>query len=146
MRVGSVTRGSRSWPWAGAALVVMLAALLHLLACAHGPATFEAVRADSLLLTSSTADAQLPADARQEQVAAGQPSPTHDTEAHRCSLDGPTAQPPRACGHPAAEPTLDAPSDLPCADHTVTAPSDTGSAQPPLSAGHVRALLGVWRT
>lgn len=146
MRVGPVTQWRRSWPWAGAVVVALLATLLHLLACAHGPTTIEAVRSDSLLLTSSTVYGQLPADEQREPAAAGQSSPTHDTEEHCCSLDGPTAEPPRPCGHPAVAPTPDAPSDVPSADHAVSAPSDTGLAQPLLSAGHFRACLGVWRT
>ncbi|MFJ9710188.1 hypothetical protein [Streptomyces sp. NPDC101234] len=148
MRVGSVTQGSRSRPWAGAVVVALLAMLLHLLACAHGPTTTEGAGVDSLLLASPTACGQLPAATPRQPVVTDQSSPAQDPEGHCCSLDGPTVQPPRPCDRPAVAPAPDAQSAVPSSDDAVMSLPAPGpaAARPPLSAGHTRARLGVWRT
>ncbi|MET9831974.1 hypothetical protein ABZ078_22345 [Streptomyces sp. NPDC006385] len=146
MRAGSISRSSRSTARAGAALLVILAALVHVLACAHGPTAGAAGRADSLLLVSSAACGQ--AHERPEQTTAQQTAPAHNSGVHCWGMDEPTVQPPRdiAVAGPAVH-------DDPAAEHLgvqlpPAAPAlQSLSLMPGLpSAGQTRACFGVWRT
>ncbi|MEU9191230.1 hypothetical protein AB0D14_43450 [Streptomyces sp. NPDC048484] len=133
----------------GAALVVLLAALIHALACAHGPTASAAGRADSLLLTSAATSGQAPEQPQpQPQTKAGQTVPAHHNGVHCWGLDEPTAQPPRDLA-------LDVPTVhvAPLAEHLGTQlppaspalhPSPSTPGVP--SAGQTRSRLGVWRT
>ncbi|MGC5244215.1 MULTISPECIES: hypothetical protein [Streptomyces] len=130
----------------GAALLVLLAALIHVLACAHGPTATAAGRADSLLLTSSAASGQ--AAERPQQTTDGQTAPAHHSGVHCWGLDEPTVQPPRDVA--LAVPTV---HDAPPAEHLDTRPPPASPAlqpSPPTpgapSAGQTRSRLGVWRT
>lgn len=144
MVAGSVLRADRPVPRAGAALVVLLAALIHLLGCAHGPTPTGIGRADSLLATTASwARASTPADDASERSA---PRPGENRE-HCWGGDVPTVQPPR-----------DIASPVPAAHSVPASAADTGmlgpakpgpppgSAQRPARPGRARARLGVWRT
>ncbi|WP_420036165.1 hypothetical protein ACN2WE_31580 [Streptomyces sp. cg28] len=135
MKIPSVRRGDRPGAWAGAALVVLLAALLHLLACAHGPVPDGAGRADTIAATSAVA--------------------THGTDGRgegdvRCrGMDEPTAQPPRdrtpaetVRSAPAAEPRLSSPEP----SRGLSAGAGRHTECSPHSPQRDRARLGVWRT
>ncbi|MER5949023.1 hypothetical protein ABT127_23530 [Streptomyces sp. NPDC001904] len=138
MKILSVRRGGRPGAWTGAALVVLLAALLHLLACAHGPAADGAGRADTIAATSAAVS--------HATTAAHRTDSGGDGDARCRGMDEPTAQPPRdrapaetVRSAPAAEPRLSSP-----------APSH---GRPPGAGRHTecsapgdRARLGVWRT
>ncbi|MFD8388694.1 hypothetical protein ACFV2N_05645 [Streptomyces sp. NPDC059680] len=163
MRAGSVTiRSSRSVPRAGAVVVVLLAALLHLLGCCHGPATAETLRTDALTQVPPGGCGQQPTDGHREtasgqgtygpdaygQSAAGQGTPAPDEDAHCCAADEPTVQPsrhPRPSGPPLPAVLL---SDPPGPAPAVPPPVRQHSPAVPAvsSAGDARALLGVWRT
>ena len=126
--------------------MVLLAALLHVLDCAHGPTAAQAGRADSLLPASPVSCAQ-PAQ-RSPQTTARQTAPAHDREVHCCGLDEPTLQPPRDVV-PAAPVLHDAPPAEPSgAQSPPTFPTGQPSQLPtgPSSPGRARACLGVWRT
>jgi hypothetical protein len=83
MRAGPVYRDGRAVSRTGAAILVLLAALLHLLACAHGPAP----AADSLPAgpAAAVAIAVVTADSDAE----------HGPDQHCCHEDEPTIQAPR---------------------------------------------------
>ncbi|QLJ03445.1 hypothetical protein HZZ00_22305 [Streptomyces sp. NEAU-sy36] len=126
MRAVSERRSSRSLPWAGAVLALVLITLMHVFACCHGPTAGPAQRADVL-------------------VSAGPGAPSPDHQSHCQGLDEPTAQPPRDAG----------PVDPPLAALAPAGPLDAAPAvpapalpcaSPASSPGHARALLGVWRT
>lgn len=146
MRAGSVSRSGRSAAWTGAALLVILAALVHVLACAHGPTAGEAGRTDSLLLTSSVACGQ--AHERPDQTAAQQTAPAHDSGTHCWGMDEPTVQPsrdtatamPEVHDDPAAE---DLDVQLPPAPAALRSLALIPGLP---SAGQTRARFGVWRT
>ncbi|MFE6891486.1 hypothetical protein [Streptomyces sp. NPDC057694] len=139
MKIQSVCRGGRPGVWAWAALVVLLAALMHLLACAHGPVPDGAGRADTIAATSAVAT-----------HGATTPSPDGSRDADgdaRCrGMDEPTAQPPRdrtaaetVRSAPTAEPHLSSP--VPTRER---APAATHHSE--CSPQRERARLGVWRT
>lgn len=142
----SVSRSSRSVARTGAVLLVLLAALVHVLACAHGPTATRAGQADSLLLASSASCGQAPE--RSERTTARQTGPAHDSEVHCWGLDEPTVQPPRdvALAVPAVH-------VAPSAGHLGAQPPTVPSARGPSlpapgvsSAGQTRSRIGVWRT
>lgn len=125
---------------------MILAALVHVLACAHGPTSGVAGRTDSLLPTSSVACGQ--AHEQPEQEAAQQTTPAHNSDAHCWGMDEPTVQPsrdiavavPKVHDDPAAE-------DLGVQLLPASPASRSLSLTPGLpSAGKTRALFGVWRT
>ncbi|MBJ7005158.1 hypothetical protein ACFYMX_16955 [Streptomyces griseofuscus] len=145
MRAASSTRYDRSAPRPGAVLVLLLATLLHLFGCCHGPTASPDARADALAQTSATACGQLPAN-RPGVTAAGQRAPAPDGEAHCSGLDQPTVQP-REAGTGA--PLLAAvPPAAPGYLHFFAPPArhrfDPRPPAPP--AAETRAQLGVWRT
>lgn len=134
-------------PRAGAVVVVLLAALLHVLACSHGPTVAPVLRADSLLQASAAACGQQLPD-RHREATAGQSTPAPDKGAHCRDLDEPTTQPLRDPGP--AEPPLPValPFEFPDTHQAIPSPAlhqsrPQSTASP---AGRTRALLGVWRT
>ncbi|MGW7529234.1 hypothetical protein [Streptomyces sp. NPDC054783] len=167
MRAASVIRSSRSVPRAGAVVVVLLTALLHLLGCCHGPSAAETLRTDALTQVTPGGCGQQPTEGQREtasgqgaygphaygphaygQSAAGQSTPAPDEDAHRCAPDEPTVQPPRhprPSGWPLPAVLLsDPPGPAPAVRPSVRHHSPAVPAES--SAGDARALLGVWRT
>ncbi|MET9871107.1 hypothetical protein ABZZ16_34165, partial [Streptomyces sp. NPDC006386] len=144
MRARSGGRRSRPVKRTGAVLVVLLAALVHLLACAHGPAPVGVGRADSLLVAqASCGQSAGPVG----DPASHQREPRDGGAAWCWGHDEPTAQPPRDAASAAAV----MPTDLP--PQYVGAPAAAPWAAPPTdprpdaeSVGQSRARLGVWRT
>ncbi|MEV6593431.1 hypothetical protein [Streptomyces acidicola] len=163
----TVFQGSRSRSRTGAVLVVLLAALLHLLVCAHGPTPTATGRVDFP-----------PAAAAAPSPSCGQPSgtphttpsshnartshtshTTHSESEHRTGegsgseagcldRDEPTVQPPRGIA-----PAAPAVQTEPAVEHAEPQPPSSsvraGAPYPgaaPSPAGQVRACLGVWRT
>ncbi|MEV5909099.1 hypothetical protein AB0M00_09320 [Streptomyces chartreusis] len=139
----SASRHHRSASRTGAVLVLLLATLLHVLACAHGPTLAGEARADTPFVAAA-ACGQAPHD--QQQAGTGQSSPYHDRGAHCWGGDEPTVQPPRDVTS-ALSVVHDA---LPGGHTVVLVPPSRPSPAPPVSggpsAGHARALFGVWRT
>ncbi|QNS02578.1 hypothetical protein [Streptomyces xanthii] len=147
MRI-SPARHDRSRPGhrTGAILAVLLAALVHLLCCAHGPVASAAGRADTI-----TAVAPAPC---------GQPAGPHahfgDDARHdghqdgaQCSgTDEPSVQAPRGL-QPAADltPVTLPGADLdPAAEPTPRRPFGDSGPRLAAPAGQQRAHLGIWRT
>ncbi|MFF4259256.1 hypothetical protein ACFY1L_49635 [Streptomyces sp. NPDC001663] len=130
----------------GAALMLLLAALMHLLACAHGPASTGMGHADAIqIVPAATGQASAPAD---REPSLEQSGAAENDEVHCCGTDEPTVQRPRdavlavpalhdalTAEHRGTEPVTAVPP-------VQTSPHDPGSD----SAGHVRSRLGVWRT
>ncbi|MEU0720525.1 hypothetical protein ABZ498_25500 [Streptomyces lavendulocolor] len=145
MRSWQVRRQRRPVSWTGAALVVLLAALVHLLACAHGPLAAGAGRADAIPVVS-TASCGQPTEPGTDPALKGL-DPGDGGGAHCWSLDGPTAQPPRDIALLAEAAHCLLPSEridaLPGQPGAQLPPS---RAEPPFSVPQERAQLGVWRT
>ncbi|MFF7467641.1 hypothetical protein [Streptomyces sp. NPDC008092] len=146
MRAGPVSDGSRSVARAGAVLLLLLAALLHVLDCAHGPNADPSGRTDTLLPASSASCA--PAPGPMQRTTAQQTAPGQEGAGHCCGADEPTLQPPRevalavpatAHGTPAAPHPGAPPPARPAPRHARPAPDAA-------SPGETRARLGVWRT
>lgn len=143
MLAGSIFGRRRSASRTGAVLVLLLAALMHVLACAHGPTPTGAARADTPLVASA-AYGQTPQEQHRADVRIS--APAHDGGVHCWDGDEPTAQLPRDASpaHPAVHEVL-------TTDHTPAAPlparTPTAAPEPGnTSPGHARALFGVWRT
>jgi hypothetical protein len=142
MRVWSVRRNIRPGARTGAALVVLLAALMHLLACAHGPIP---AGADAIRVVSTASLGQTSRSAAEASTEGQDPA---EGGGHHCSnLDEPTTQPPRDIT-PLAEAVDHA---LPAED--IDALSGGAQKQPPRfpdpaasSIEQERSQLGVWRT
>ncbi|MPY50332.1 hypothetical protein [Streptomyces acidicola] len=156
MTAGTVTvfQGSRSRSRIGAVLVVLLGALLHLLACAHGPTPTATGRVDSPPAAAASPSCGQPS---------GTPHTAHTTHSEGeqqtgegsgselgcLDRDEPTVQPPRGIA-PAApavqtEPAVEhAEPQPPSSSVRAGAPPYPGAVPSP--AGQVRARLGVWRT
>ncbi|MFI9626044.1 hypothetical protein [Streptomyces sp. NPDC052042] len=133
-------------PWAGAVVAVLLTTLLHVLACSHGPTAAPALRADAVLPISPASYGQSPSET-DRQASAGPSTPAPDRDADCQDLDEPTVQPSRDL-----DPSWPLPAVL-SADPSVTdpfgplpAPHHCPASSTASSAGHARALLGVWRT
>ncbi|MFG3531170.1 hypothetical protein ACGF8B_31205 [Streptomyces sp. NPDC047917] len=146
MRAGVLFGNSRSLARAGAVLLVLLAALVHTLDCAHGPTAPFAMRADTLLLMSPAHCGQT---AQPGQETTARPTAPEPDSGVRCSgLDEPTAQPPRDVSSavpsfhttPVAEAFGTSPALTP------PAPQESPAASCVPSTGQTRARLGVWRT
>ncbi|MFG2881161.1 hypothetical protein ACGFYV_02350 [Streptomyces sp. NPDC048297] len=121
----------------GAAILVLLAALLHLLACAHGPAPVSGAGFGTLP-TGPAAVAVVTADA----------GSGHDPEQHCCHAEEPTVQAPRDADLVLPSAHLAASGDG-AAKGFVPAPGPGRSPAPAArgrSVGRSLALLGVWRT
>ncbi|WTC54953.1 hypothetical protein OH715_06485 [Streptomyces cellulosae] len=144
MMVGSALRDGRSVSRTGAALVVLLAALVHLLACAHGPATAGTVRANVIVAASVTCG---PTAGPTVAPATGQTAPAEEAPAQCQDRDELTVQPPRDIA-PAADATQEA---QPAVRADAVSASVRGGLPPrrgpdASSVQRERALLGVWRT
>ncbi|WP_406439274.1 hypothetical protein OHB14_11460 [Streptomyces sp. NBC_01613] len=130
----------------GAALMVLLAALMHLLACAHGPATTGMGHPDAIrIVPAATGQASGPID---REPSLEQSGAAEDDEVHCCGTDEPTVQRPRdaVLAVPAVHDALTA-EHLGTESGTALSPLQTSPHGPDsASAGHMRARLGVWRT
>ncbi|MFE9611699.1 hypothetical protein [Streptomyces sp. NPDC006012] len=140
----SVRREHRPVPRAAAALVVLLAALVHLLGCAHGPVPAGFVRTDTPLLLAAVCDRTCAPDA----VASTWPAPAPGDEQPHCrDADEPTVQPPRGIAPPAPAVAGAAPA---AADHAKFPSPRSGPPEGPTPGpatdGRSRARLGVWRS
>ncbi|MGC4971666.1 hypothetical protein ACLQ2D_02005 [Streptomyces sp. DT199] len=146
MLADAVSRSSHPGVRTGAALLVLMAALMHLLACAHGPTSAAAGRTDTFLAVSPPCaqPPEPPADPAARQTA---PAPGNG---ERCwGLDEPSVQPPRDITR-----AVQAVQDALPADHLSALPpspvpqyEQSGRSEcglPP--TGQERARLGVWRT
>ena len=127
-------------------LLLLLAALVHVLACAHGPTATPAGQTDTLLLASSASCGQTPEGP--QQATAWQTGPAHNSGVHCWGLDAPTVQPPR-------DVTLTVPAVhvTPSAQHLGAQPPTAPEALQPWlpapgvsSVGQTRSRIGVWRT
>lgn len=146
-------------PWAGAVVVVLLAALLHVLACSHGPTAAPARWADALSKSYAKSCGQQLLKRHREtgpgtdRSGKGTPAPAENAPApgngaHDCSLDEPAVQPSRdldAAGRPVPAAL---PAEPAAPGHVVppAAPDRSRPRSTESSAGHTRARLGVWRT
>ncbi|MFF2514363.1 hypothetical protein [Streptomyces sp. NPDC058086] len=129
----------------GAALVVLLTTLVHVLACAHGPTPTGVGGVDTILATSTANHGHTAA--LTGNPTAEEPDPAEGSQAQCWDTDEPTVQPQRDIA-PAAE-------AFPCAlpvERIDALPSVVQGRPPwpPLSADssvqQERARLGVWRT
>ncbi|MER6411209.1 hypothetical protein ABT273_08745 [Streptomyces humidus] len=149
MRARSVMRRSRSAAWGGAVVTVLLTLLMHVLACSHGLTAAPAQRAGIPWQTSPTACGQhISAKASDRANTAGSSTPSPDHDAHCCELDEPAAQPPRDLGLTNAPLPAVLPAGPAVAEPVVPPPAlrRSPASFPAPSAGHTRALLGMWRT
>lgn len=130
-------------------LTLALAALLHLLLCAHGPMSPDSARVDTLSAEAAASPGCGSAFVRSERVGAAQMGPT-DGDASGCvDADEPTLRAPRDVAAPvtAVDGSPTTPESVPAA-----APLGFGGGHPPGVVGGPgvvrgdRALLGVWRT
>ncbi|MFC9468934.1 hypothetical protein [Streptomyces coelicoflavus] len=127
---------------------MLLAVLVHLLACAHGPLTAGTAAADAAHSVGAfSGHSPGPADDGIASLQTLQSAPSHDHQSHCCDLDEPTVQPSR---------------DIPLADgpalHVLRVEHGTQPSPTPAGAqasapdpgcsptGHTRSRLGVWRT
>ncbi|MER6080498.1 hypothetical protein [Streptomyces sp. NPDC001833] len=147
MRAGSVFGGSRSVARTGAVLLLLLAALLHVLDCAHGPNGDPSGRADTLLPTSSASCAPAPGQAH--RTTAHPTAPGQEGTAHCCGSDEPTLQPPRDVALALPDTVHgDPPAQLHGAPLPLARPAPRHARPAPdaASPAETRARLGVWRT
>ncbi|MEU9976975.1 hypothetical protein [Streptomyces sp. NPDC051014] len=146
MRAGSVVCGGRSVARTGAVLLLLLAALTHVLDCAHGPNAGLAERADTLLLSPSAGCAQPSGPA--PRTAVGRTAPEQDGTTHCCGADEPTLQPPRDVALTVPAAVHGAPVTCPFDARPAVGPASLRSLPVPdvLSPTGARARLGVWRT
>jgi hypothetical protein len=123
---------------------VLLAALLHLLTCAHGPASVpgsDALPTGPVAVTAAAATATVTA-------ATTNADSEHDPQEHCCHGDEPTIQAPRDTDRALPSAHVAASGDG-GTDRSVLAPACGPSPAPPVrgrSAGRSLALLGVSRT
>ncbi|MFI6935860.1 hypothetical protein [Streptomyces sp. NPDC050287] len=129
----------------GAAVVLLLAGLLHLLACAHGPTPTGTVRADALPVASAVSCG--PVERASGGPAAQDPGSGEGGATECRGADVPTVQPPReiapaaaAAQHGLPGTCLDAPPDA--VRRAAPAPARSTA----FSDSSERARLGVWRT
>ncbi|AEM81988.1 hypothetical protein Strvi_2261 [Streptomyces violaceusniger Tu 4113] len=125
--------------------MVLLAVLVHVLACAHGPAPAGSVRADAIVAVSSASCGQSAASDGDSSTVRDL-DPTQGGGSHCRNLDQPTTQPPRDITFTTAAHLL-----LP-AERADSLPGPAGdqpsryATSPPISVQQERARLGVWRT
>jgi hypothetical protein len=135
---------------AGAVLAVLLAALVHLLCCAHGPASAATGRADTLAVVTAAAPCGPPAGPHGHAPRSAEGGEGHD-DAECRGADEPGVQAPRGL-QPASDAAVPHhtggadPGALPAA--LAAPPRHAAHSRPPLPAptGQGRARLGVWRT
>nr|BEK71463.1 hypothetical protein KPHV_86900 [Kitasatospora purpeofusca] len=120
----------REWRLA-CAVVVLLAALVHVLVCAHGPVSGAGPAADSL----PAAAAHCPG-----------PAAPHDGTGHRATCES-ADQPATAHQQQEAPRTCDSSTPAPePAGPAVPVLRRAGTGPGPAAGGHTRACLGIWRT
>ncbi|MFD7292923.1 hypothetical protein ACFV9W_06505 [Streptomyces sp. NPDC059897] len=131
----AVRRDRRAGTWAGAVLVVLLAALLHVLCCAHGPASAGSGRADTVAAVSYAADHDHAACA-----------PAHEGGEECRGADEPSVQAPRGIQvDPDALQFTVPRAEVDGAAALRYGPPPDGT-RGPLPALNERSRLGVWRT
>lgn len=124
--------------------MVLLAALVHLLACAHGPAPMGVGRADAI--PTAPASCARPAASTDDRVV-HQGDPTGEDQSPCCGIDEPTVQPPRDIA-----PAVDAVPHAVPAERAAAPPLAVRAALLPdperdaVPQGQSQARLGVWRT
>ena len=145
MSISRLPRGGHSSVRTGAVLLVLLAALMHVLGCAHGPTPTSAPRVDAVPVAS----ADCAHVSGQPQEPAGEHAPTApDGTGHCVGPDEPTVQPPRDIGG-TAQPGETTAHAAHVAVLTPPAPRlgrSTASQSGTLSTTQARASLGIWRT
>lgn len=144
MAARSAHRSPRPGSHAGAALVVLLAMLVHLLGCAHGPA-LDSVRTDSLLTMTTSCGPASAGVADEPATQHGTPSEDEPVECE--GSDEPSVQPPRDIVTPAPTAALTVqPMTNPAAPHVRRPPLPPAPDPGSPDTGRSRAGLGVWRT
>jgi hypothetical protein len=136
MEAHPADRNSRALPRTGAAVLVLLAALMHLLVCGHGETAPGAaprgvVQAVPLAATAGHTD-----------------SGQHDLGEHCCGGDEPIIRASRDIG-PSGQSAHEAVPVMRVADLSAPMFRPKPSPGPPavdISVGHTLARLGVWRT
>ncbi|MEW1757579.1 hypothetical protein AB0393_13825 [Streptomyces cyaneofuscatus] len=145
MGIRAGRRVSRLGMWSEAVLAVLLAVLVHLLACAHGPVLTGGERADSIAAVSSPSCDQPPPPLT---YPAGQvPQPSGGGDRQCVGGDEPSVQAPRGM-HQADTAMCD---ELPGVPSGMSADCAWRRPSPPscsavLPSQQKRACLGVWRT
>lgn len=157
MKARTLRRSGRSWSSTGAVLSVLLAALLHVLACAHGVKPTATDHAHNVVSASVVHHNTYAVDRAQggHRHASAVPQEAHLTaeeppgHGHGCCLDEdePTAQPTRTTV-PAPDSDAHTLQSRP-ADATPPLRQSEAPAFEPSGAAHggqSRSRLGVWRT
>ncbi|MBO1335683.1 hypothetical protein [Streptomyces sp. VRA16 Mangrove soil] len=136
----------RPGPWPGAAVVVLLAVLVHLLGCAHGPVPDGAGRTDTVVAAASAPIAASTATAPVRGASGPVSRPAEGGDTHCWGMDQPTAQPPR--DRTQADATQIAPSALGHLPAAVPVRERADDERPHTAwcSQRERARLGVWRT
>ncbi|MFD7667435.1 hypothetical protein [Streptomyces sp. NPDC059788] len=129
----------------GAVILVLLAALAHVLVCAHGPVPAGPGKVDTPV---AAATFDCPGAPGQRTEAAAPHSLHGHGSAEFCSgLDSPTLQPPRQITSPLESSPRLVPAGLVEAEPDGVAADQPQPPKPGRSAaGQERARLGVWRT
>lgn len=144
MSISQPPRGRRSSVWTGAVLLVLLAALMHVLGCAHGPVPTSAPRVDAVPVVS----AGCAHDSGQPQGSVGVQAPAApDGTGHCVGPDEPTVQPPRDIERPSQADVMNqaARTTVPARPAPRCVRVST-SHRGTLSTAQTRASLGVWRS
>ncbi|KKD12281.1 hypothetical protein TR66_26695 [Streptomyces sp. WM6391] len=157
MEARSLRRSGRSWSSTGAVLSVLLAALLHVLACVHGPKPAATDHAHNVLSVSAVHHYAYAADRAQGEHSHAYtvPQEAHLTaeepagHGHGCCLDEdePTVQPARTTA-PAPDSDAHTVSARPADAPPAVRQSEASTFEPSGAAhgGQSRSRLGVWRT
>jgi hypothetical protein len=164
MRVGPETRDRRSVPRTAAAVLVLLAALLHLLACGHGPTASpdgpDARPIAGPVVVSGALPAALPdtppdapPDALSDALSDAHGDSGPGPERHCCHADEPSIQAPRDAGPVKHPGRWTGQEGVPGVEGPVPAGSVVRAGRPPRApdrsgspVGRSLARLGVWRT
>ncbi|MFE1881989.1 hypothetical protein [Streptomyces diastatochromogenes] len=130
-----------------AAVAVLLAALMHLLACAHGPESRASAQSDAVP-TVRVAFAQPGAFSLDPACRPSDQAPGHDHEPHCCGGDEPTIQAPREVARALQTVQEALPVTVPASGSAHVPPSAQPAAAETaaFSVGPSPARLGVWRT
>lgn len=130
-----------------AAVAVLLAALMHLLACTHGPESRASAQSDAVP-TVHVAFAQPGAFSLGPACRPSDQDPTHDHEPHCCGGDEPTVQAPRGVARSPQTVQEALPVTVPASGSGQVPPSALPAAAETagFSGGPSPARLGVWRT
>lgn len=129
----------------GAVLLLLIATLVHVLACAHGAAPAPAGQPDTFV----SAQAACPQQPRYTHSASDGPSaPTPGSQSHCWALDEPAQAARDLSAHQHPDPD---PETLPLATSLAPparaySPADEPPSSGASSSASARARLGVWRT